>query len=115
MVAVFADFSPVSWGFGSARLVETLHAANGPPGRKGVTGEFVYHASPGTSECTLRLNPADTAIACQLIKKHKLLKGGRHEKSRVLQVWNVIICFNGDVTAAVNRKFHEQPVLGGNG
>ena len=35
------------------RLVETLHAANGPPGRKGVTGEFVYHASSGTNECTL--------------------------------------------------------------
>ena len=25
------------------RLVETLHAANGPPGHKGVTGAFVYH------------------------------------------------------------------------
>ena len=50
------------------RLVETLHAANGPPGRKGVTGEFVYHASPGTNERTLRQNPADIANACQLIK-----------------------------------------------
>ena len=50
------------------RLVETLHAANGPPGRKGVTGEFVCHASPGTNEFTLRLNPADNANVYQLKK-----------------------------------------------
>jgi hypothetical protein len=54
------------------RLVETLHAANGPPGRNGVTGEFVYHASPGINECTLRLNPADAANACQLFNKNIL-------------------------------------------
>jgi len=41
--------------------------------------------------------------------------GGKHEKSRFLQVWNIFTCFNGDVNAAVNRKFHEQPVLGRNG
>jgi hypothetical protein len=52
------------------RLVETLHAANGPPGRKGVTGEFVYHASPGTNKFTLRLNPADNANAYQVKKEN---------------------------------------------
>jgi hypothetical protein len=54
------------------RLVETLHAANGPPDREGVTGEFVYHASPVTSKYTLRLNHADDANTYQFIITHKL-------------------------------------------
>ncbi len=40
-------------------LVDTLHAANAPPTGQREAYEFVYYASPGTNELTLRLNPSD--------------------------------------------------------
>jgi hypothetical protein len=49
----------------TCRLIETLRAANGPPGRQRITGEFVYHISPETDGFTLRLNSPDRLNACQ--------------------------------------------------